>query len=180
MYEKAKIEEAEYFLSQMRLNKQDPKPFHHNLSAFLAASRSVLQYAHKDAKERAGGPKWYRSQMKNSRVLTFFKDKRDINIHEQPIKAKQKIAVVIEERIYVSDALRVILKQKNGKVIGQYDSGEKMTAPNHNVSPPSATYEYFFSDWLGEDDVITLCQQCLDEVKVLVGDGITKGHICAD
>jgi hypothetical protein len=45
MYEEQKIAEAQYFLEQMESTKDDEKAFQYNLSAFLAASRSVLLYA---------------------------------------------------------------------------------------------------------------------------------------
>ncbi len=49
MYEKDKIIEAEYFYSRMSQEQNDRDAFRHNLSAFLSAARSVLQYALKEA-----------------------------------------------------------------------------------------------------------------------------------
>ncbi len=49
MHEKDKIIEAEYFYSRMKQEQHDRDAFRHNLSAFLSAARSVLQYALKEA-----------------------------------------------------------------------------------------------------------------------------------
>jgi hypothetical protein len=53
MYEQEKIEEAEYFLEGMR-QATEARPFQFELSAFLSAARSALQYALKEAKGKCG------------------------------------------------------------------------------------------------------------------------------
>jgi len=49
MHEQTKINEAKYFLAQMTALVDDRAAFNFNLSAFLAAARSALQYAHNEA-----------------------------------------------------------------------------------------------------------------------------------
>lgn len=53
--ERSKLAEARYFYSRMRKEVDDREAFTCNLSAFLAAARSVLQYALKEAKTKTGG-----------------------------------------------------------------------------------------------------------------------------
>ena len=63
MHEQLKIREAEYFFAQMSAFVNDRDAFNYNLSAFLAATRSVLQYAHKEAVTRPDGEGWYAAEI---------------------------------------------------------------------------------------------------------------------
>ncbi len=63
MYERDKIIEAEYFYTRMKQEQKDRDAFRYNLSAFLSAARSVLQYALKEAETRTGGQQWYDNQV---------------------------------------------------------------------------------------------------------------------
>src|SRR5271166_4284403 len=58
MHEYEKLEEARHFLERMR-QAAEPKAFQYELSAFLSAARSALQYALKEATTKTGGQKWY-------------------------------------------------------------------------------------------------------------------------
>ena len=62
MHERSKIEEARYFLRQLEATgryAQGLRPFTFQLSAFLSAARSILQYALKEARTKRGGEDWY-------------------------------------------------------------------------------------------------------------------------
>jgi len=72
MYELDKIEEAQYFYSQMLKEASDRDHFKHNLSAFLTAGRSVLQYALEEAQGKKKGQSWYDSQLSQNAVVKFF------------------------------------------------------------------------------------------------------------
>jgi hypothetical protein len=63
MYELDKIQEAEYFYDQMKVNEEKADVFKYNLSAFLSAARSALQFALKEAETKSGGIQWYDSVM---------------------------------------------------------------------------------------------------------------------
>ena len=73
MNELEKIREAEYFLGRMTEEREIRDAFRFNLSAFLSASRSVLQYALEAARQQPGGQAWYDAHMAASKILTFFK-----------------------------------------------------------------------------------------------------------
>ena len=85
MNERHKLEEARYFLQRMRDEHETPRHFRFELSAFLGAARSVLQYALEEAKGKAGGKRWYDQMVAQEPILTYFKDKRDANIHSAPV-----------------------------------------------------------------------------------------------
>ncbi len=55
VHEATKIREAEYFLGQMLCTQNQLQHFTYNLSAFLSAARSVLQYALAEAKTKPNG-----------------------------------------------------------------------------------------------------------------------------
>ena len=80
MFEKEKIEEAKYFYDEMIKKHKDRKIFCFNLSAFLSASRSILQYALEEAKTKNNGQNWFDNHIHSNPIFRFFKDKRDINI----------------------------------------------------------------------------------------------------
>jgi hypothetical protein len=103
MNENLKIQEAEYFLSQMCENNERPF-FNYNLSAFLTAARSVLQYAFEESKTKPNGKSWYDPAIQNRPVVKFFKDKRDINIHaSEPVNPSADINIGINDTISLSD-----------------------------------------------------------------------------
>jgi hypothetical protein len=86
MHEQAKIEEARYFSEQLSALVNERDKFKFSLSAFLSAARSALQYACKEAKDKAGGQAWYDGQVTAKPVVKFFKDKRNVSIHEKSVR----------------------------------------------------------------------------------------------
>jgi hypothetical protein len=171
MYESHKINEAKYFYSQMLQVKHNPEYFKHNLSAFLSSARSVLQYALEEAKGKSGGQSWYDGQITKSKVARFFKEKRDINIHTEPVSVRKDIHIKLSEVVNVfSDSVSIIARDPGGKTTGQFSSGSEPAAVTHN-EPPLIEEEYRFDDWPGSEDVFALCQEYLDELDAVVTDG---------
>jgi|GEM_PF-4071432 len=142
MHEQDKIEEARYFISMMRVTQADYKKTVFNLSAATTAARSALQYALKEAeaRDKLNGRSWYDSATKADNTIKFFKDKRDLNIHEEPITSNKDVIVHVGE-------------------------------------VPVATHHYWFPDWQGQEDVITLCERYLDAVSALVADGKSQAFL---
>lgn len=76
MHEQQKLGEARYFLRQVQMTAKSPhalNPLTWQLSAFLSAARSVLQYALEEAKTKPGGRAWYDQTVAGSPVIRFFK-----------------------------------------------------------------------------------------------------------
>src|SRR6266511_1327494 len=86
MHEQQKIDEAARFLKRMQDDANDPTAFKDDLSAFLTAARSALQYAHKEmtTHNKPGGQGWWKGISKLT-LVGFFQDKRDINVHVRPV-----------------------------------------------------------------------------------------------
>jgi len=176
MHEQIKINEARYFLNQLSSLAEDRTAFNFTLSAFLAAARSVLQYAFKEATQKPGGQAWYDGQLAGKPIVNFFKDKRDISIHKEPLSPSAKIGVSITETIAVSDTFSVTVRRNDG-TIEEDNSPRTSPTPIPSTTESVTTYEYLFSDWSGGEDVITLCQMYLADVEAIVHDGIANSFL---
>lgn len=97
MNERSKVEEAEYFFKQILISKNDRKIYHFNLSAFLSAGRSVVQYIYEKAKSKPTGQSWYDKTIKEYPIIGYLKDKRDENIHTAPISANNDVTIKLGE-----------------------------------------------------------------------------------
>ncbi|HUT44810.1 MAG TPA: hypothetical protein VMX36_00935 [Sedimentisphaerales bacterium] len=174
MNEKKKIDEADYFLSQMHRTQNIPDNFDYNLSAFLSAGRTVCQYAQKEStnKPGGGGQNWYDTQINSSPVLSFFRDERDFNIHQEPVNPKKDINVVIDN--YIGTSLSVTVLDNNLKEKNHLDLENKAPLKKDNIS---VTYRYYFHKWQGSEDVLSLCKKYLDELKLFVQKGIAQGFL---
>jgi hypothetical protein len=93
MKENIKYNEALHFYEQMKLNKMNPSVFEYNLSAFLTSARTVFQYAREESQAINGGQKWYDQIVSFSPIIRFLKDKRDNNIHTEPVDPQSIIAL---------------------------------------------------------------------------------------
>jgi len=174
MNEQSKLNEAKYFYSRMLSEAGNRTNFGYNLSAFLSAARSVLQYALKEAQEKVGGKQWYDSQMSASQVLTFFKCKRNINIHTEPVQVNERTSIQFTEEVHISDTVHIRILDQNGNIIEESPSSQPPT------KPPSATKvsnRFTFPDWSGPEDVQHLCEIYLRELQLVVTDGQNKGFL---
>ena len=179
MNESRKIAEAEHFLHQMKEQESDYEAFVFNLSAFLSASRSVLQYVFEEAKNKPGGQSWYASRIASSAILRFFKEKRDFNIHVAPISLSQTILLTDQDTFSSSNLSRLIRADQDGNIIEEIPDQK-----DEHYSPPSAStisvkFLYTFPDWPGHENVWILANTYLNEVKSLVQFGIANGYLSA-
>jgi hypothetical protein len=173
MREELKLRETEHFYSQMVSKIDNREEFIYNLSAFLSAARSVLQYAFKECKTKSGGQNWYRVQIGSSNVLTFFKDKRDINVHIKPVEVSQHTSIEVTDTLYISEGIEIKQFDENGQLIYEYSS-EPEQPPRWPEIPPKITNKFTFPDWSGNEDVLQLCQVYLNELKRVIADGQNK------
>jgi hypothetical protein len=179
MYEKAKLDEAKYFYSQMLTNFDDREKFRYNLSAFLTSARSVLQYTLEEAKGKNSGQVWYDKQLAASHTLPFFKDKRDVNIHTEPVHPTKHLTFTAMAKIGIRCSASVIVKDANGNIKSQSSTGTSQndTEPQSLQETESTAVRWVFSDWAGPEDIMTLCQKYIDELGNLVKDGIKQGFL---
>lgn len=179
MNEREKLKEAEYFLGRMLELQGDHEALKYNLSAFLSASRSVFQYAHKETKlgrnpaAKPEAQEWYERTVTSSEVLKFFTGIRNINIHDSPVEISFSVHITITEVLRVTESVIVVL---NGKKLPA-TSNEPLAEGKSKGSPPVTSSKATFPDWPGAEDVNQLCKKYLDETKKFVEDGISKGYL---
>jgi hypothetical protein len=178
MNEIEKIQEAEYFLDRMTAKRESRDAFRFNLSAFLSAARSVLQYAREEVRPKPGGLAWYDSHMANNKVLKFFKDKRDINIHVEPVVVRVDVGVQATERIRLSESVTIDIFE-GGKLVDRRQSApvELETESEPADQPATTSRIYRFGDWSGGEDVFQLSATYLNELKHVVAEGQQRAYL---
>jgi hypothetical protein len=174
-----KLTEAQYFLGQMVASEARREEFMYNLSAFASAARSVMQYAHRDTQADAAAKRWYDTQCQSFPSLKFFKDKRDLNVHTEPLTASLAVTQHFADTVHVSDSLSWTLKDQAGHVIraGQAPPAPKPAPPTDPPLPPE--FRYYFADWPLKEDVVSLCTKYLDDIVAMIEDGEQKGLLRA-
>jgi hypothetical protein len=91
-----------------------------------------------------------------SNVLQYFKDKRDLNIHAQPISAIREFDLTIEDSIWM---------------------GAVPPMPGHAGWSAKVTDKYKFADWTGSEGILTLCLAYLRELRAFVQDAQNRGFL---
>ena len=176
MHEKEKLKEASYFLGRMEATVDDPEAFQHELSAFLSSARSVLQYAHEEATKKQASRQWYETQVSGNAVLKFFKSKRDLNVHTEPVRPSRHIAVSETAHVSISESIRIEIQRADGTTEVR-ELKEEPPKPIPQETNAEVTVRYVFSDWVGADDVMGLSHQYFMALEKFVNAGISSGNI---
>lgn len=176
MHENHKLNEALYFYSRMLSEADNRDNFLYDLSAYLSSARSVLQYALEEARAKSGGQAWYDRQISSNKIVSFFRDKRDINIHVQPIEMNRIVSIEITETIHVSENIHIEKFDESGRLIGE-SSSKSEPFVKETETPASVTNIFTFQDWAGSENVIQLCELYLKELERIVADGQTNGFL---
>jgi hypothetical protein len=196
VFEAEKIRESEYFFQRMVQEQTDFDNFMFNLSAFLSSTRSVFQYVLEEAKTKNDGKKWLESTIAGSQILKYFKEKRNANIHMEPIKPwiqfdiyTSNISLLVtlpkaespeEKQRYQDTTNKALLKLSNRQEL----STEEKELLNKCIIKPEkvdAIYEqsFTFSDWPGPENALKLCEMYINVLKDIVNEGQIKGFLTA-
>lgn len=177
MNEDRKLAEAKYFLSHLSPSASSPNQFSFELSAFLSSARSVLQYALEEAKTKQGGQAWYDAQVKSAPEIKYFKDKRDVSIHVQPVEPDRRIAIGETAVVSLGESLSIEVMDSDGNLIEErYVTSSDPSSP---PTPPTTTVEvsYHLADWTGPEDVETLCRRYCSAIETVLIDGQARGFL---
>lgn len=178
MHEQEKLKEARYFAQRMGASINAPEAFQFELSAFLSAARSVFQYALEEAKLKPNGQRWYEGQVSGNTVLKFFKDKRDLNIHTEPVRPSRHISVSDTVHVGISESIRIEITRADGtKEIRQIEEEPPKTNPPPIESSSEVKIRYILTDWAGPEDAIDLSRQYLEALEAFVQAGVSGGFI---
>ena len=143
----------------------------------LSAARSVLQYAREEAKNgQAGGLAWYDQKVSGDKVLRFLKDKRDLNIHHRPLKPAKHVLLRSAGRIYFTGSLGIEIHRSDGSAEIREDHDEP-TPLKSDAEESWRETRWYFHDWPGSDDVVSLCSQYLAALTQFVDEGIRMAMI---
>jgi hypothetical protein len=179
MHERYKNDEAKFYLARMEESLGDRQHFRYYLSAFLSSARSVLQYALKELGEK-GRQDWYDRTVAGKDVLQYFKDKRDVNIHEEPVNPSSHIEIAASQTVAVFDAVSVMLFNEKAPEKREPEGEPPPPKPpeGRNEGPQDraeGTVRYYFDDWPGSEDVIVLSHRYIAELEKFVQSGMKDG-----
>lgn len=157
MERSAKLEEAAFFLELMK-RAAEKRPFSYFLSAFLSAARSVLQYAHRETEVNPTAWKWYADAMAGSMLFQFFKEERNLNIHERPVAPTGHYVMLAE----------------TGRFQARF-SGEAPAVQAVAPSRPNMR-TFYIADWQPET-VEEVSDRYLAELRKLIEEGVRLGYV---
>lgn len=182
MHERYKSDEAKFYLARMEESLGNRQHFRYYLSAFLSSARSVLQYALKESGEK-GRQDWYDGTVAGKDVLQFFKDKRDVNIHGEPVNPSSHIAITPSSGVMIFDSVSVVVfsgkpEESNSPIEdppGRNNPIEEPPPPPPDGGTGTTTVRYRFDDWPGSEDVIALSHRYIEELEEFVQKGMKEG-----
>lgn len=158
-----KLKEAKHFLEEMKRVSHDSDKFRYELTAFLAASRSVTQIMQKEFSEKSGFTSWYaqkQKDMESNPTLKYLHRQRSITFHERPVLS---YPITITDQVTDRTGMRIILTGTGSSV--------SLTSAYFPplVVPPTTSVKYFFDDIPSEGkDVITICQEAVNALEAIV------------
>jgi hypothetical protein len=106
LYSRERLEEAFYFLLQMRRNYIERKEFVFNMNAFLNSARSVTWVLKKEFAHNPPLETWYSQkadEMKKDKFMKFFVKLRDVSVKEKTpghrVSLKWAYAIPVSEKL---------------------------------------------------------------------------------
>ena len=166
-----KLSEAKYFLERMKEHVMDREAFRYNLSAFLAAFRSVTFIMQKEYNEISGFSEWYNKkqiEMKKDEKMKLLQEKRNITIHQKPIHPRAHVNVNATLSIGLVPEINVTISHANGTE-ERYSSTEEERPQTPVKSNVNVKWRWYFDEF-PDVDVITICEECLKKMKDIVSE----------
>jgi hypothetical protein len=179
MKEQEKLDEAKYFYQRMVAEQNNQTHFKYNLSAFISAARSVLEYAGKEINSRKNRSAkqamkaWYYKKVTPDGILYFIGGERIRNFHHFPVNPLVNIALQPDDCFFGLTAGHIPL---NGQVPVE-TSLPLAVVREKKLKPPPPLPKYKFTGWQGTEDVPTLCRKCLGELEQFIKEGVSLGYI---
>ena len=177
MHEMSKLKDAQELYKTMAENHEESQRFGTFLRSFIATSRSVLQYAEKEAKTKPGGRLWYENWMSQTELFRFFRDQRNCDIHEAPVVPSQRVAAEITGSFRIVSSLAIAVFDASGNIKEQQlveDEPASTLEEPALPTPVSISRNYRFTERSGPEDVMKLCGQYLTQLEAFIADGKSK------
>jgi hypothetical protein len=163
-----KLLEARYFLKLMKEKQSDRDAFKYNLSAFLAAARSVTLIMQREFDKVSGFKEWYaekQAKMQSDETMRLLNDKRVMTIHQRPVRPNAHINVSASEHITLSDSISIVVTRADGTV--ERMESEPTPPPEPAKTEGTTEWRWYF-DELPEKDVVTVCEEHIAKLETLV------------
>ena len=110
-------------------------------------------------------------------LFDFFVEKRNYVLKEGLIDPQAEISITVDVAIVVSVSVEAVIRDAEGN-LKDYEYSESPAKPNPASKPNSkeeTKYKWFFKDWqYTDEDVITLCERYLKELKIIVEEAESK------
>ena len=163
-----KLLEAKYFLERMKEKQSDQDAFKYNLSAFLAAARSVTLIMQKEFDKVSGFKDWYaekKAKMQSDEAMRFLNHKRVMTIHKKPVQPHAHVNVGISEHIVLSDSVSVVITHADGTI---ERSESEPPAPSVPTETEGTMEWRWYFDELPEKDIVSVCEEHIAKLETLV------------
>lgn len=167
----AKLQEAEFFLREMRDAQGNRVHFGYMVSAFLSACRSVTYYQCKEY-----GSEWYdrmkgRVKRGDFKRVGYFIEKRDNNTHHDLLEIVQ-INHINVPRELSGDNPFTVNKDQFGTITGISATADDGTLREVNAI---ITHENFFpGETATVGDLLTACSEYLDELWEIANEAAAE------
>ncbi len=189
MYAEEKLEEALYFLLQMRQSYIDRKHFIYNMNAFLNSARNVTFTLQE---EFANNPKfktWYpqkQKEIKEDKMMSFFNDLRVVSVHK---KGSPKHSLSVKAAYIFPKDGKIFQASTVGYTESKYSDADRVEMKTLGLVFPSESGEVkivepvytLVTDWKFEKapegyqgkDILALCIEYYHKLKRLVEEAQT-------
>lgn len=177
-----KLFEVKYFLERMIDFQTNRMPFKYNLSAFLAAFRSVTFFMQKEYSGIENFSRWYsikQKELESDEKMQLLNSKRVMTIHKVSVELHAHIDVSIHERVFATD-------EQSAEIIhadGTREKEEPIEKPiiNEQWKPPSETiindkWFWYFDDY-PHSDVVSICNDCTIYLTNIVSECSSTFHL---
>lgn len=177
-YCRYKLSEAKYFLVQMEKLQQvgNLTEFGYNLSAFLAATRSISTYI-RDYIKKVDIEKLINENAK----MKFLKEQRNFTVHEKILETSAMANVDIETSITVVAKEEIKVETYQEKPEGNTVKIVTETEPEYNhifiddqlskEDNVKVSHQFFFEEWQkGPEDIISLCLYSVNWLEKLINE----------
>ena len=159
-----KTNKAESYLEDMKSSSTDPESFFKNLSSFIITARSVIQYALKEIDDNKNGKKWFDNYVSDKKkIFPYFRDKRDPEIHENPIE--HGIVIKMGRTVCITIF-----------IIDPNNPFPDITTVTPCVKSTTLPKKYYFRD-NPDMEIIQLSTRYIQEIKDFVTEGMGLGYI---
>lgn len=170
-----KLNEATFFLEEMKGRASDTNGFRYMLTAFLSANRSITQIMQKEFSKVSGFTGWYdlkQEEITRNPTLKYLHRQRVITYHIRPILLQPTDVTgqntnSISANIIINGTSASIIISGTGGSVGVVGSGAILP----EIEPTVTDIKYYFDDIAIKDkDVITVCQEGVDIIKNIVNE----------